>query len=244
LDALAVQDDLEICEFRCSSPGCAAMLVRIDETGGGIFLAPGPSRGGGRWRFSVAHEMGHYHIPWHRTAGLKYTCADADLRAREADAKRLEWEANDFAAELLMPRQIFAGDARGKDISFTTVGSLAGRDMYAVSVTSAAWRLVQTSRDACALVVTCGGQVKWVARSKSFGLPLIERNQTVDPNSAVAATMRGEGSVASPRPVPWHAWFEPPTHAGELLESTHAIPSANQVLALLWFVEGDGSDDE
>src|SRR4051812_26261507 len=97
VETIAEEDDLEIVESRYSDPGYTACLVRAPDgdKGGLISLSQGQDRG--RRRFSVAHELGHYHIPKH--AGLARTpCAERDLRARSHDARQAEWEANDFAA--------------------------------------------------------------------------------------------------------------------------------------------------
>src|SRR5205809_1422477 len=47
-------------------------------------------------------------------------------------------------------------------------------------------------------------------------------------------TRRSSDLTQKPERVPWHAWFEgTPTDDGELLESTHEVPSLDQVLSLL-----------
>jgi hypothetical protein len=192
----------------------------------------------------VAHELGHFHIPRHRKEGVKFECLESDMRACDTDARQLEWEANDFAAELLMPYRLFASDAGRRDVSFATADALASDGMYDVSMTAAAWRIVQTVRDRCALVVSIGGRVAWVARSRSFGLPLIDRGQPLDPGTLAAAAIRGEGVASSPEEVPWHSWFgDIPEADGRLFESTHFVRTLDQVLSLLWFVEGDIGDD-
>ncbi|MFZ5825389.1 MAG: ImmA/IrrE family metallo-endopeptidase [Bacillota bacterium] len=67
-----------------------------------------------RRRFSVAHEVGHFvlhYLP--RTGGDTYRCTPSDMeRGSEPTGTgagvthgRQEWEANLFAAELLMPEQ-------------------------------------------------------------------------------------------------------------------------------------------
>lgn len=243
VDALAVAEGLEICDSAIVDPGYAAALLCAGPACGGIVLAPGQLRG--RRRFSISHEMGHFLIPRHRKDGRNFQCLEIDMRVRDTDARQLEWEANDFAAELLMPSRLFGADAAGRDVGFAAVEQLAGQDMYDVSVTAAAWRLVQTVRDRCALVVCSGGRVQWVARSRSFGLPLIERGQPPEPESLAAAAVRGEGVVSAPQEVPWHAWFGDTRRAdGRLYESTHIVRQLNQVASLVWFIEGEGEDDE
>lgn len=67
-----------------------------------------------RRRFSVAHEIGHFvlhYLP--KTGGDTYRCTEADMArssepaagSQDALHRRQEWEANLFAAELLMPEQ-------------------------------------------------------------------------------------------------------------------------------------------
>ncbi len=243
VEALAEAEGVEICDSAIIDPGYTAMLYRAGSDCGGIMLAPGQLRG--RRRFSIAHELGHFLIPRHGREGQTFQCFEADMRARDTDARQLEWEANDFAAELLMSPRHFGADAARRDVSFASVEQLAGPDMYDVSVTAAAWRVVQTVRDRCALVVSVGGNVKWVVRSRSFGLPLIERDQPVDRDSLAAAAFRGDGPVNAPEEVPWHAWFaDSPKAGGRLYESTHVVPQLGQVASLLWFIEGDSEDDE
>jgi hypothetical protein len=204
----------------------------------------------GRRRFSLAHELGHFFIPSHAEAGPALKCADADLRARSSDSKQIEWEANDFASELLMPRKLFARDAQHRRISFDTVEYLAADDMYQVSRTAAAWRLVQTTREQCALVMTGAGAIKWVARSESFRHWIPERGQPVGKGSIVAAVNRGESSALSAERVAPYEWLENWSGASndmiEVFESTHPIPSRGEIMSLIWVRERDeqGTDDD
>lgn len=110
LDTILADDEIEVVHSHVADPGYTACLMRSPEgcPGGGIWLAPGQSRG--RERFSVAHELGHFHIPTHATKGrdAPSRCGEEDLRARGQTSAVQEWEANDFAAELLMPSRCSA----------------------------------------------------------------------------------------------------------------------------------------
>lgn len=55
-----------------------------------------------RKRFTLAHELGHYAL--HRQLNRNFE--DAAL-FRDGDTSSLEWEANQFAADLLMPKSEF-----------------------------------------------------------------------------------------------------------------------------------------
>ena len=61
-------------------------------------------RSTGRRRFTVAHELGHWHL--HRDRGDSHYCRPEDIGGSQDDLyalKRIESEANRFAAALLMP---------------------------------------------------------------------------------------------------------------------------------------------
>jgi len=241
LDPILDEDGLEVCESQVADCGYAACLLRMPDGGGGIMIAAGQDRG--RRRFSLAHELGHYHIPRHKNVGVALYCADADLRAREIDARRLEWEANDFATELLMPRRLFARDVAGREATFRTVTELADPGMYDVSLTAAAWRLVETSREACALVVSVDGHVEWLVRSEAWRYPLAEWRRPLPRGSAGEAVARGESPNPRAEPVDPLVWLSSSDgrwlggDSVEMFESTHSIPRLGQVLSLLWAIE-------
>lgn len=252
LDAILEEDGLEVCDSEVDEDGYTACLIRVEGGGGGIFLARGQDAG--RRRFSLAHELGHYHMPAHQAVGVRlgnvvsasaFSCADADLRVRSTDARKREWEANDFATELLMPQRLFASDVARREITFRTAAELAGPEMYDVSLTAAAWRLVETTREPCALVVSTGGEIDWMVRSRAFRYPLAERRRPLPTGSVAYAISLGEAAnpgAESVDPLVWLAssdgrWTAP--DGLELMESTRAIPRLRQTLSLLWAIEPD-----
>ncbi len=52
--------------------------------------------------FAKAHELGHAVIPWHKD--LLYACDEHDLS--QATRKQMEFEANTFASEVLLPKDL------------------------------------------------------------------------------------------------------------------------------------------
>lgn len=235
LDAILLEDEIELACSQSEEPGYAACLIRSPAVSG-IILPRGQT--GGRRRFSIAHELGHFHIWSHRE--VQGPCLDSDMRARNSDSARREWEANDFAAELLMPRRLFGADAAHRDVSIASAAALAGPTFYDVSVMAAAWRIVQTTREAAALVVSTAGHVTWIAKSPSFDLWLPEHDQRLNPDTLAAAGFRDEGFAETPQAVSFTSWIESTRpHFGELLESTYSIERLNQVVSLLWHVNSD-----
>lgn len=240
LDTIREEDGIELVVSAVDNPGYTACLVRPGpDLPCGIILAPGQSRG--RERFSVAHELGHYFIPTHRDRPTGF-CGEADMVARAATGKHYEWEANEFAAELLMPRRLFAADSRGRDPALGNIMALAEPAMYDVSVTAAAIRFVEVTSESCALVCARSGVIEWVIKSDAFRYRIPWRQDAL-PAESHARFVQMEGHNAlTPEVVAPYTWLEGDQQEElELFESAMAIPSQDQVLSLLWVVEG-GSD--
>lgn len=87
--------------------GLEGALVANPEKSVGVILINNRSRSQ-RQRFTLGHELGHFLIPRH---GHKMNCGIADLSTRDQKSlnstQRIELEANQFSAELLMPTTLF-----------------------------------------------------------------------------------------------------------------------------------------
>lgn len=75
-----------------------------------------------RVNFTLAHELGHYVLPWHKE--VEYICGPVYVLAGLGPNNQ-EWEANQFAAELIMPEEQFRDAARSTPMSLTSIGELA-----------------------------------------------------------------------------------------------------------------------
>ena len=133
-----------------------------------------------------------------------------------------------------MQTRLFRRDARTRDVSFEVAYELMSQDMYEVSATAAARQMVQVSNEPCALVVTRQGRVEWQERSR-FYYPMATRGQRVRGGTIAAAVTHGDSPNAGAEPVDPADWLDRlPEGDFTLLESTHVIPSLDQVLSLLW----------
>lgn len=235
LDRILEDDGIEVAEASMRDPGYTACLLRpVPDAPGGILLAPGQSRG--RRRFSLAHELGHYHIPRHSQL-LPGWCGDEDMTASSGGEDGIEWEANQFAAELLMPRHLFRRDSLDHDPGFASIIRLAGPDGYDVSITAAAIRYVDVAPHRCALVCAERGVIKWVSKSDDFFYRIPWIGDRVPAESVAADVFRGEEGSMEPAGLEPYVWLEVEQRRPvELFESTLSIPSQAQVLSLLWVV--------
>jgi len=115
--------------------GCEARVLGANDR---AVVAINSSSRPQRRRFSLAHELGH----WHHHRGKTLFCRVDDIGGNRG-ATQVERVANGFAADLLMPGYLFDPRADPKLPSFATVDWLA--DEFTVSRTAAAIRYVQRS---------------------------------------------------------------------------------------------------
>src|SRR5262249_30053272 len=89
-------------------------LITPDDKSSGFILI-NEKNSPRRQRFTIGHELGHYLNAWHKpSGGQNFMCSAKDMVAslpREG-RERMEVEANQFAAELLMPAKFMRADLR------------------------------------------------------------------------------------------------------------------------------------
>jgi hypothetical protein len=151
--------------------------------------------------------------------------------------KPRERQANEFAAELLMPRRAVAEDVRARDLSFEFVKRLASSFRYDVSITSCALRVVEVTREKCALICYENCRLKWAIRSKGFDYALPPKGTPPKLESLTLAVAQGEMVSDAIARVSATAWVDPRSTTEEVVESVFAIPSQKQVLALVTVYE-------
>src|SRR5271165_5857561 len=89
---------VEYCDIPLRVDGICLDLKRTGKRPTIIINVNQPRR---RKRFTLAHELGHVLIPWHRGSLYDdFSMLDADT---QFDRREMEGEANRFASELLIP---------------------------------------------------------------------------------------------------------------------------------------------
>ena len=120
-------------------------------------------------RFTLAHELGHYFIDHHRNAMI-HGLMKPHIHRFEPFGKNENWEiereADDFAANLLMPLSYFMDDIKGKTFSGELIQSLSLK--YQVSFSACAIRYMKLNLVPLRLVFAEEGKVKWQLRSVDF----------------------------------------------------------------------------
>ncbi|WP_298089150.1 ImmA/IrrE family metallo-endopeptidase [uncultured Sphingomonas sp.] len=112
-----------------------------------------------RQRFSVAHELGH----WHHHRGQRLICHDASGNAPDDTCER---EADRYAAELLMPRFMLVPWMAKAPISIALADGVAR--LFHVSTLAAALRLADVHAGHFALIVDEPDGRRWFKRSPAL----------------------------------------------------------------------------
>ena len=214
--------------------GYDGYLISVNDTWG--IMVNSAVRSKTRKRFTVAHELGHYYIDYHKR--ISYRCFGKDLEDLSSDARQDEREANEFAVELLMPDELFKEDIRQHDISLDTINYLA--DKYITSITSTNIRYARCSDHECAIIVSEHERIKYFAYSESFGKSkslYLSRNAPLQNGSYAKKIFDSEFNITEEQgEVSKKAWSPNSLETEKLLmEHSRFIPAFNQVISLIWF---------
>ncbi len=213
------------------------------------YREPGPGRTMGRVRFSLAHELGHFYLPDHREElreGRMHN-SESDFRSKHPR----EAQADEFAASLLMPQELFIAQVRRFRQHVCTLPEICklAEEYFHTSVTSTARRYCQCDIEACSIVVSREGDVLWAMHSEDMrrlNMKYIQFGQAVPRMSKTAALWDRIGDSpedlsAVEGAVESDVWFERPYYRKELWEE--AMPLGYTGLALTYLTLEDPVED-
>lgn len=207
-------------------------LVRIKGSTEGLIAVRQSIREVGRKNFTIAHELGHLLLPGHDESTV---CMQTDVETWETGLPRQELEANEFAGELLLPTRIVSSLFSREKPSFELIESVAQK--FSTSLTATAYRFVELTGHACALVWSERGAAKWFARSAEF-VHWIRLRERLDARTLAADCFANQHASDGQERVSASAWLQGhvPDDA-QLLEQTRCMPSYSGALTLLWLPE-------
>jgi hypothetical protein len=182
-----------------------------------------------RQRFSIGHELGH----WHHDRGRTLFCDKEDIGNYAGSALNPERLADQFASDLLLPGFLFAPRLRKiKKPTLTAVRQLA--DEFQASRTATLMKM--TLANAFPMVIVCYKPTmerRWFERApmlQPWWMPV----RTLDTETFAAdMLLKGAAEQSLPRKMPADAWFDF-KNAGrfEVTEQSFLLPE-NEILALL-----------
>jgi Zn-dependent peptidase ImmA (M78 family) len=199
IDPVKIAEDLDILVQAADvdDPGVSGMLLRRDTSFAIVYATHIASEG--FQRFSVAHELGHYRIPGH----YEQLFADGGTvhRSRSGfnSADRIEREADEFAAGLLMPTALFKALVRKKSECLDTI--LGAARACRTSLPATAVRYLDVVDTPAAVVQSTNGIVDFCLMSESLmefpritGVP---RGSTVPKGSMTEHFARDKARVSA-----------------------------------------------
>lgn len=186
-----------------------------------------------RKRFVLAHELGHFHLHRH----LSPLFSDTDATLSEWRAKGIqEKEANDFAAELLMPSAMFQEKVKGRKLNLSLIKEVA--DHFNTSLTSTFLKYRSLGDYPVMIVFSEDNIIKWKLPSSDFPFQWIDKDSEVPAYTVAGDFFSGNGLEDEPVRVGAIEWFPDDWEAQnkkywKLWEQCFQVAS-NGVISCLW----------
>jgi Zn-dependent peptidase ImmA (M78 family) len=209
----------------------------------------------GRRNFTLGHEIGHFVIPSHRMAKSIYECSSSDMRRSRPREKwedvprmeRIEIEANEFAAALVVPMPEFRTERRklGKACDLEHVRSLART--FDVSLEMMSKIYVTSAEELAAIVISKDGTVRRIIPAPNFPY-LGLRSGTPVPEAALCRRWPGPtmiGTVSEMREAPTQVWLDKRGRVEALYEQVFAQTDGwSTTLLTVDIIEDDEDGDD
>jgi Zn-dependent peptidase ImmA (M78 family) len=210
----------------------AALVMDELKAHGSILLAAG--RMPERQRYSLGHELGHFLIPSHRpTADRPFQCSLTDfhlLNEHDRDhGRRIEAEANRFAAHLLMPPVRVRKLIGQGESSLQGIVAMAREFQVSKEAMARAW--VDANRNPAAIIVLQHGRVERCYRHDDFPWIAVEKGQQV-PEDSLAAGEFQPGTYSEIEEVDPETWLSE-RDAKRTLELTEQVLAQRDGFALV-----------
>jgi Zn-dependent peptidase ImmA (M78 family) len=156
-----------------------------------------------RRRFSLAHELGH----WHHHRGRVLFCGKSDVCNFANDALNPERQADGFASDLILPTYMVDPRLRKmKRLTLSAARELA--DEFCTSLTATLFKMTVLNRFPMMIVCHNKERRRWFEPSEMIQ-PWWRPVKTLD-RQTFAADMLFNGAVEQnfPRKMPADAWFD------------------------------------
>jgi Zn-dependent peptidase ImmA (M78 family) len=179
-----------------------------------------------RKRFSIAHELGH----WHHHRGRSFECRAEDIGEGYGSKPQEERIADQYAANLLLPSYIYRPIAQDYSRhSMESIKEIAG--IFNTSPIASAIRFVDLN--IVPSLVVCHGKHgrKWFNRSRDVPHRWFPKNE-LDADSFAFDVLFGGKYQSKPRKITADSWFDR-REAEQYEIYEHTLISGNDVISLL-----------
>jgi Zn-dependent peptidase ImmA (M78 family) len=184
----------------------------------------------GQRRFVIAHELGHFFL--HPRTRQIETVDKQQANNWSEKQETEEYEANLFAAELLMRRTLFAPRGADQEPSFELIEALAKE--FSTTLTATAVQFVRTTQEECAVVSAADRHRKWFILSPGFEFEMLEDDYIH--GHSCAAEVNATKLASRSSDIEAGFWLEDfrCDHKSLITEDARFFPSLNRSLSLLW----------
>lgn len=199
--SIAAKHEIECFKSDSQDLGISGCLMKVGDSFGIHYNAKISNEG--FQRFTVAHELGHYFIPGHIDGlfaeGKNVHHSKAGYRSEELH----EREADEFAASLLMPKELFKSecDRQGDGLeAIVALSSLCG-----TSLTATALRYAKLTDGLAAIIVSEGDRIQFARMSlalqglQGISSSQIQKNSGLPHRSATAKFNKDSKNIAALR---------------------------------------------
>ncbi|WP_104017825.1 ImmA/IrrE family metallo-endopeptidase [Roseovarius nitratireducens] len=218
----------------CDLSGCEADILGYRDR---AIISIDRNRGLRRRRFSIAHELGH----WHYHRGKKLQCRVDEYQPKHKQLA--ERKANGYAASLLMPHYLLKPRARDhQKLTFKTIEQFSSE--FRTSLPATAIRLVEADIWPCMLICHTRQGRKWFAQAPMFHQRWFPQAELDPESSAFDAVFGQSEGDAHPRIIGADAWFDrAEAQRYELFEQVKCIGD-DEALVLLTIKDDRMMEDE
>lgn len=188
--------------------------------------------------FILAHELGHFEM--HQSLLQKNKLFNDDEKTlNEWYAKGIhEDEANQFAAELLMPESLFKAQIEKKQFNIQLMRTVA--EFFGTSITATILRYRDIGKFPLAIVFSENKIIKWVSFSDDFVLRFIPLNEKIPENSVAEDYFYCGKLPSEPDVIYAKDWFSYHPNIKryvemEMYEQCFKVADNDSILSVIWY---------
>lgn len=187
----------------------------------------------GKRRFTIAHELGHFEM--HKNISIHN---DSDITLNNFKEGNQEAEANQFAAELLMPEKLFQEECFQKKFSPDLLRHLA--EKFNSSITSVVFRYLDIGNHPIFVFNSHENKVRYWKKTDGYFQKVKEIINLSPPGDSVAAEYFNDGTIYrkedSAQEINKSTWFELSNYDSDdtFFEYCIITPKYNTVLSVVW----------
>jgi Zn-dependent peptidase ImmA (M78 family) len=189
-----------------------------------------------RQRFSLAHELGH----WHHHRDRMLFCGQKEVGRFGNDANNPEQQADRFASDLILPNYLLAPRlTKVKRMTLALVREL--REEFQASLTATLLKLVKSNR--FPIIVVCHGRQgrRWFQRADMVPGWWFPSDDLDAESFAFELLFRGIDDNSFPRKIGAGAWFTfRNADRYEVQEQSFRLPNEEVLTLLIILTEGLG----